>query len=276
MAQALEMMTGESYTVTPGARRKGSSPGLLWWVQHFERPSGRVLAAGAEQHVWLEIGTRVLQGSGVDLVNAAEAQATWFELVQQATGGAVRAVTVAGGKLETGSGKEGSPPDSDSDWFDVGISAPDGTELSIVIAASPDLLAAEAPPAVAKTAQNLPAAAPPRAVAPIQNAAPAAAFSGAASRTMDALLDVELQVSISFGQTVLPLKDVLKLTTGTVVELNRLPEEPVDVIVNDCVVARGEVVVVDGNYAVRVQDIISRQQRLGLSGDRAHGSRGGL
>jgi flagellar motor switch protein FliN/FliY len=57
---------------------------------------------------------------------------------------------------------------------------------------------------------------------------------------------------------------VLKLTAGSVVELNRQPEEPVDIIVNDFVIARGEVVVVDGNYAVRIQEIVSRQQRLGL------------
>jgi len=81
---------------------------------------------------------------------------------------------------------------------------------------------------------------------------------------MDVLLDVHLPVSISFGQAQLRLKDVLKLTSGSVVELNRQPEEPVDVIVNDSVIARGEVVVIDGNYAVRIQEIVSRQERLGL------------
>jgi flagellar motor switch protein FliN/FliY len=59
---------------------------------------------------------------------------------------------------------------------------------------------------------------------------------------------------------------VLKLSAGSVVELDRQPEEPVDVIVNGYVIARGEVVVVDGNYAVRVQEIVSRQQRLDASG----------
>jgi flagellar motor switch protein FliN/FliY len=75
---------------------------------------------------------------------------------------------------------------------------------------------------------------------------------------------VHLPVSISFGTAQLALRDVLKLSSGSVVELNRQPEEPVDVIVNDQVIARGEVVVVDGNYAVRIQEIVSRQQRLRL------------
>jgi flagellar motor switch protein FliN/FliY len=60
----------------------------------------------------------------------------------------------------------------------------------------------------------------------------------------------------------LPLKDVLKLTAGSIVELNRMVDEPVEVIVNNCVVARGEVVVIEGNYGVRIHHIMSRQQRL--------------
>jgi flagellar motor switch protein FliN/FliY len=80
--------------------------------------------------------------------------------------------------------------------------------------------------------------------------------------TMDLLLEVELPVSISFGKTELPMKDVLKLTTGSIVELNRSVSEPVEVLVNHCLIARGEVVVVEGNYGVRIQHIASRQDRM--------------
>ena len=79
---------------------------------------------------------------------------------------------------------------------------------------------------------------------------------------MELLLDVDLPVSISFGKTELPLKDVLKLMTGSIVELNRGVNEQVDVFVNRCLVARGEVVVVEGNYGVRIQEIASRHDRL--------------
>jgi len=79
---------------------------------------------------------------------------------------------------------------------------------------------------------------------------------------MDLLLDVELPVSVSFGRTQLPVKDVLKLTTGSIVELGRSVNEPVDVVVNNCIIARGEVVVIDGNYGIRIDQIISRQDRL--------------
>jgi flagellar motor switch protein FliN/FliY len=84
----------------------------------------------------------------------------------------------------------------------------------------------------------------------------------AKSKTFELLLDVELPVSVSFGRAQVPLKDVLKLTTGSIVELNRSVNEPVDVIVNNCVIARGEVVVVDGNFGVKIQQVISRQDRL--------------
>lgn len=82
------------------------------------------------------------------------------------------------------------------------------------------------------------------------------------SKTFDLLLDVELPVSVSFGRAQVPLKDVLKLTTGSIVELNRAIVEPVDVVVNNCVIARGEVVVVEGNFGVRIQHVISRGERL--------------
>jgi flagellar motor switch protein FliN/FliY len=83
--------------------------------------------------------------------------------------------------------------------------------------------------------------------------------------TLDLLLDVELPVSVSFGKTQVPLQQVLKWTTGSIVELQCMVDEPVEVLVNDCVIARGEVVVVDGNYGVRVQEIVSRAQRLETS-----------
>jgi flagellar motor switch protein FliN len=82
------------------------------------------------------------------------------------------------------------------------------------------------------------------------------------TRNLDLLLDVELPISVSFGRAQLPLKDVIKLTTGSIVELNRSVSEPVDIIVNNCTIARGEVVVVEGNFGVRIKQIVSKQERL--------------
>lgn len=73
------------------------------------------------------------------------------------------------------------------------------------------------------------------------------------------LMDMDLQVSISLGRAELPLQDVLRLTTGSIIELNRSVGDPVDVVVNERVVARGEVVVVNGNYGVRVQELVGNR-----------------
>jgi len=69
-------------------------------------------------------------------------------------------------------------------------------------------------------------------------------------------MGLELPVSISFGRARIELKNLLGLAAGSVVELDRSPTDLVDVIVKDIVIARGELVAVDGNYAVRVRDVI--------------------
>jgi len=85
------------------------------------------------------------------------------------------------------------------------------------------------------------------------------------SGTLEILMDLELPVNVSFGKTQMPLQQVLKWTTGSIVELENMVNEPVDIVINHCVIARGEVVVVEGNYGVRVQEIVSRARRLQTS-----------
>ena len=82
------------------------------------------------------------------------------------------------------------------------------------------------------------------------------------SENLQLLMDVDLDLSVSFGKTRLLLQDVLKLASGSIVELNRSASDPVEVLVNNSVVARGEVVVVDGNYGIRVTEVVSHSARL--------------
>ncbi len=70
------------------------------------------------------------------------------------------------------------------------------------------------------------------------------------------VIDVPLAVTLRFGQRHLTLRDILTLTTGSLVELDRQVEEPVDLVLGDRLIARGEVVVVDGNYGLRVTEVI--------------------
>mgnify|MGYP000103039963 CR=1 FL=1 len=79
---------------------------------------------------------------------------------------------------------------------------------------------------------------------------------------LELLLDVPLTISVELGRTKMTLKQVLELYNGSIIELDKLTGEPVDVLVNGKIVARGEVVVVDENFAVRITEIVSPRERL--------------
>lgn len=82
---------------------------------------------------------------------------------------------------------------------------------------------------------------------------------------IDLLAGLEMNVSVELGRTELTVAEVLELGPGSVIELNRLAGEPVDILVNDRVIARGEVVVVDENFGVRVVEVVRRHGKNGKS-----------
>lgn len=84
------------------------------------------------------------------------------------------------------------------------------------------------------------------------------AIQPAGGNTMDLLLDVQLELSVELGRANLAVKEVLQMGPGSVVELNKLGGEPVDILVNGRAIAKGEVVVVDENFGVRVTEIINK------------------
>jgi len=87
------------------------------------------------------------------------------------------------------------------------------------------------------------------------------------ARNIDMLMDVNLPVSIELGRTRMAITDILALGPGSVVELNKLAGEPVDVMVNGKAVAKGEVVVIDENFGVRVTQLLTAEERLRSLGD---------
>jgi len=82
------------------------------------------------------------------------------------------------------------------------------------------------------------------------------------AHNIDLLMDVDLPISIELGRTKMPISDILSLGSGSVVELNKLAGEPVDLLVNNKVVARGEVVVVDENFGLRITQLLTPEERL--------------
>jgi flagellar motor switch protein FliN len=91
-------------------------------------------------------------------------------------------------------------------------------------------------------------------------------LSAGQSRNLELLLDVTLDATICFGRKQMLLRDILELHPGAAVILDRHVDEPVDLLVGGRVVARGEVVIVDGNYGLRITEIASTQQRLASLG----------
>jgi len=79
---------------------------------------------------------------------------------------------------------------------------------------------------------------------------------------MSLLFDIELEATLQFGSREMPLREILELGPGDVVELDRHVSEPVDLVVGDRIVARGEVVVASGNFALRITEVATPQLRL--------------
>lgn len=81
------------------------------------------------------------------------------------------------------------------------------------------------------------------------------------AKNINRLLDVEMEVTVRFGLTEMPLGEVARIGIGSMIELNRTIDEPVELLVNNCPFAFGEVVVIDGYYGVRIVDIGTPEER---------------
>jgi flagellar motor switch protein FliN/FliY len=253
--QAIASMMGDAPEATPGTESGVSPEGddVFWWGQPLSGAPDAMFWVGAPAPAWRAIGNEVLKSAGIDDGDDANIKSTYLEILGQSLSTLARAlsarlrleVACAGGS-ETATGPATSLP------IQIDLN---GSQIALYAAHNRALLdlcestASAAPKAIVQRPK------------PGDNGR-AAAEGKAYPKGLDLLLDVELPVSVSFGRAELPIKDVIKLTTGSIVELNRSIAEPVEVIVNNVVIARGEVVVVEGNFGVRIKQVISRQERL--------------
>lgn len=79
---------------------------------------------------------------------------------------------------------------------------------------------------------------------------------------LDVILDIPVSMSLEVGRTQIPIRNLLQLTQGSVVELDRLAGEPLDVMVNGTLIAHGEVVVINEKYGIRLTDVMSPHERI--------------
>jgi flagellar motor switch protein FliN/FliY len=217
--------------------------------------SGRiVLAVGDSDATAL---ARRLMGMDEDPAQDAVLD-TLGEVVGQAVGGLGQQPVAVGAKIriEGAAVHGGSRPSAPPSIFDVAME--DGTSLRFAawalleasdqLAATPPLAQPAVPglsPGGASSAQRPPAPAVPTNV-----------------DNLEVILDIELPLTVRFGRTEMTLQALTHVGPGSVIDLDRSPDEPVDVLINDKVIARGEVVVVAGNYGVRVTEVISAADRI--------------
>ena len=98
--------------------------------------------------------------------------------------------------------------------------------------------------------------------APMEGGAPAEQDDVASAHNLDMIMDLPLEVTVRLGHTRILIGDLLRLDKNSVLELSQGADEPLDIVVNDRVLARGEVVVMDDRLGIRITDIVSRQERV--------------
>jgi flagellar motor switch protein FliN/FliY len=236
------------------------SPGMpegarVWWKQPLNASPGSVVWVGADIETCVTLGRRILASAGVESNETTEAKETFLEVVRQSLG---RFATAVGAQLAREvvciNGSEEEPPRDQTVGCEVTVNFSSGALPSINFLLNKEMLEA-----VARTSSNGAATETQDSSLPLEVQPE---LSPRASSTLNLLMDVELPVSVSFGRTRVRVQEILKLITGSIIELERSISEPVEVIVNNCVVARGEVVVIEGNYGVRISEVMSRQERL--------------
>ena len=233
-----------------------AGPDLLWWEQPFQVLPGTMVWVAAPRSTWEHAGTLTLKAAGLETVETNEARNTWLEILGQSLSTLARSIGgVLGREVACEAGAERAPEANPEAAASVTLTFGETPQDPLWIGFSSKLVALLSHPAGGDAVETQ--------TAHVDSGGDAVHVGrGDIPPTMDLLLDVELPVSVSFGKTEIAMKDVLKLTKGSIVELNRGVNEPVEVLVNHCLIARGEVVVVEGNYGVRIQQIISRGDRL--------------
>jgi flagellar motor switch protein FliN len=260
LGKVIEAMTGEKPELQPlppsGIPEQAAVGKALLWQQDFDLGSGATVWVAFPEETWSALGARALRAGGVEEVSPEEIKGTCLEILTQCHSAMAQ---LAGERLQrtvlatTGSEVDEIPEGAPR--LSLQICYPDATWTPVQVAFALPLVEAlrEPEPAQSLAGQRPPAGSPPD---PLTQA----------SATLDLLRDVELPVSVSFGRAQLALRDVLRLAAGSIIELDRSIDEPVALIVNNTVVALGDVVVVEGNYGLRIQEIMSRERLLRSSG----------
>jgi flagellar motor switch protein FliN len=244
LGQSVSSLIGEDVQVAVGTAT-GNDSALLWFEWDFKPASYGSLWFGGPKQLWIELGKTILFAGDDSEPDPELIDSTLKEIASQVAGSITTFLNHQYQKqIETGDVriKEGpvkANPDANTSFHKLLL--PEGKVIPVSFCAAQSLFESILPPK--QTEETLPAL-------PVD------------AKKLELLLDVEMPVSVSIGRAQMPLKDVIKLTTGSVVELSRNVSEPVDIVVNNCVIARGDVVVVEGNFGIRIREVLSKEDRV--------------
>jgi flagellar motor switch protein FliN/FliY len=245
LSQAIGSMTGGEFAVAfeENVATPPSLENAITWQQSFSIVDTPCFWICAGKDLWESMGRVTLEAAGIDEVTDEDSRSTWQEILNQTVAGVASGMTADQGTEVTASkGGEIQNEPANVTWLTFSVTDSAGKKWSFKAGWTSELAS------FGESRQE-------------ETESPTARDSSV-SKTFDLLLEVALPVAVSFGRTSLQIREVLKLNTGSIVELDRFVSDPVEVIVNDCVIARGEVVVVDGNYGVRISQLASREDRL--------------
>jgi flagellar motor switch protein FliN len=244
LGQSVSSLIGEDVQVAAGtAPASDSAP--LWFEWDLKPSSYGSLWFGGPRQSWFELGKTILSAGDDSEPDAELIDSTLKEIASQVAGSITTFLNhqyqrqIETGEIRTQEGPLKVNPGANTSFHKLLL--PDGKVIPISFCAAESLFQSLLPAKQAE--ETLPAL-------PVD------------AKKLELLLDVEMPVSVSIGRAQMPLKDVIKLTTGSVVELSRNVSEPVDIVVNNCVVARGDVVVVEGNFGVRIREVLGKEDRM--------------
>jgi flagellar motor switch protein FliN/FliY len=253
-ARAVEMFTGErpalSHKPADEAQTEeweGKRAEFHWWQQETEGPQKFKVWIGAEEACWSALG-------GGEAGDGNDPKELYQETLGQANQGTAAVLSSSfPTPVRFGNGSVDAPPALASlRLAEINVVFRDKPLPALILALEPGAAQILDGPESAKPSadsEQSPASGIPPAQAPPM---------------LDRLLDLQLPVSILLGQTVLPIREALKITSGSLIELDRQLGDYVEVVIHGTVVARGEIVAVRGNYGVRIKEVISRKDRLAL------------
>lgn len=239
--KSVAMFTGNEVTVEDLTRGTAALPEGNFW-------QGQILTRNGSGTVWIGISLYAVGKITGSLAEDAPGQtATFRELLRQSFEGAAH--ILSGGETPrmvcTSAIEDGSQPAVFSQSASATIVLPDGERMALCLVFDAAFEALLTAPSIAETTSSEPS-------------------SGEVSIGLDRLVDLELPMTVVIGRSKVSIRAAIKLAAGSLIELDRRGNEPVEVVIHNAVVARGEVVSVDGSYGVRITEVMSRRDRVNL------------